>query len=81
MFCSFVPNNMNKGMTKKTQKSTDEQKPIRDYYSAIGKACGCSSRYVRMVLTGDLGNYKDRNTPLVKRIHEKSQELTKFFEQ
>lgn len=72
---------MNKGMIKKQEKSRCNEKPIRDYYSVIGKACGCSSRYARMVLTGDLGNYKNRDTPLVKRIHEKSEELKKFFEQ
>lgn len=65
-------------MTKKEQKSIAEKKP-RGYYALIGKACGCSGQYVKMVLNAELGEYQNRDTDLVQKIHAKAEELSEFF--
>lgn len=70
----------NKYMTKGTKKSTENQnKPFASYYEAVGKACGCSGKYARMVLKKKLGKYQKRDTELVNKIREKDKELRNYF--
>jgi len=73
-------------MLKNTPKSSKKEKtPIRAYYKVIGKACGCSSKYAKLVLEGKpLGRYKgraytERDTPLTRRIRQKAREFEAFI--
>lgn len=73
-------------MVKNTQKSRGKLKtPFKAYYKVIGKACGCSSKYAKLVLEGrPLGKYNgktytERDTPLTRRIKQKAQELEAFI--
>ncbi|HPD95366.1 MAG: hypothetical protein H6537_00600 [Bacteroidales bacterium] len=66
-------------MTKKVEKSIVSKKPFDGYYSVIGKACGCTGKYAKMVLTNNLGKYKNRNTELVRKILAKAEEIRKVI--
>lgn len=65
---------MDKNLDMSTKSS---EKPFDGYYTIIAKACGCSSKYVQMVLTKNLGKYKERETELVMRIRQKAAEINK----
>lgn len=67
---------MDKNLSK---SSTRTEKPFKAYYSVIGKACGCSGKYAKLVLTGRLGKYSDRDTDLVKNIRQKAAEIRKVI--
>ena len=73
-------------MLKNMQKSRGKLKtPFKAYYKVIGKACGCSSKYAKLVLEDrPLGQYKgksytERDTPLTRRIKKKAEELEQFL--
>ncbi|MDY0276317.1 MAG: hypothetical protein RBR42_12970 [Desulfomicrobium sp.] len=73
-------------MTKNKHKSRAKiETPFKAYYKVIGKACGCSSKYAKLILEDlPLGTYKGkvymkRDTPLTRRIKEKAQELEQFL--
>jgi hypothetical protein len=73
-------------MVKKIQKSSKRvETPFKAYYKVIGRACGCSSKYAKLVLLGmPLGKYNgktytDRDTPLTRRIKAKAEELESFL--
>lgn len=66
-------------MTKKGEMSIPHEKPFDGYYSVIGKACGCTGKYAKMVLTNNLGKYKNRDTELVRRIHAKAEEIRRVI--
>lgn len=68
-------------MIKKAQKSSEIlNKPFDGYYSIIGKACGCSGKYAKMVIENNLGKYQDRDTDLVKIIRSKAEEIQKAIQ-
>jgi len=52
----------------------------------VARACGCSSKYVKLVLEGGpLGSYKgntyqDRDTELVRRIRARAEEIRRAIE-
>lgn len=77
----------NKDMTKKGTKSRDRvEKPHHFFYGIVARACGCSSKYVKLVLEGGpIGFYKgktyqDRDTELVRRIRAKAEEIRRAIE-
>jgi reverse gyrase len=61
--------------TAKMSIKTNEVRKFTGMYTAIARACGCSEKYVSMVLKDNLGKYKDRDTQLVKNIRQKAEEL------
>jgi len=65
---------MDKNLDKSTRRS---EKPFHSYYTVIGKVCGCSGKYAKLVLTGRLGKYSDRDTELVKKIRQKAADIRK----
>jgi hypothetical protein len=73
-------------MLKHTHKSSENENSLyKGYYPAIAKACGCSATYVRMVITNNLGSYKNkiyknRENELTKKILAKKEELAKFLQ-
>lgn len=69
-------------MVKSRNKSSKKTNtPFKAYYKVVGMACGCSTKYAKMILEGlPLGNYKgktytERDTPLTRRIKQKAKEL------
>ena len=65
---------------KEHMSSNNEKKPFKGYYSVLAGHCGCTPKYVRMVLAKNMGvykgkNYTERSTPLTKLIEEKDKEL------
>lgn len=65
-------------MDKNLDKSTKiSEKPFDGYYTVIGKACGCSGKYAKMVLKKNLGKYSERETDLVKKIRQKAAEINR----
>lgn len=67
-------------MYKNLDKSSiSTEKPFKAYYSVIGKACGCSGKYAKLVLTGRLGKYSDRDTDLVKKIKKKAEDINRVL--
>ena len=84
---TFVMHTKNKDMIKKGTKSTGRvEKPFGHFYSVVARACGCSSKYVKLVLEGGpLGSYKgntyqDRDTELVRRIRARAEEIRRAIE-
>ena len=47
----------------------------------VAHKVSCSRKYVRMVLVGKLGKYKNRDTELVKKIREEAAKIEEMFKQ
>jgi hypothetical protein len=62
---------------EKTKK--DYKEPWRGTFLVIARKVGCTPKYASMVLRDKLGKYSDRDTELVKRIHEVAAEIDEML--
>jgi hypothetical protein len=62
------------------EKAKKEYKPLfKGINIIIAVRVGCSSKYVSMVLNGNLGKYTERDTELVKQIRANADEITRLL--
>ena len=49
-------------------------------FGLIARRLGCSQKYVKMVMTDNLGKYNERDTKLVRRIREMAKRVEEVFQ-